>query len=53
MEVVEQTSKDAFAAYYCVDNQSVERDIVYNSDLGLAMEALPEGVTVQQLWTVM
>lgn len=40
------------AAYYADSNKDADREPVYNSDLGLAVEKLRDGVTPQMLWSV-
>lgn len=45
-------TSDAFAAYYAEDGRQADREVVYNPELGLAMEALPAGLTLQDLWNV-
>ena len=44
-------SADAFAAYFAEGERGgVPRGIVLSPELGLAIEELREGVTLQQLW---
>ena len=43
---------DALAAYYADGDKEVDRPPVYSADLGLAIEELREGVTVEDLWSV-
>ena len=52
MEIVDADTSDAFAAYYGEDNKQADREVVYNPELGLAMETLPAGMTLQELWNV-
>lgn len=52
VEIVDADASAAFAAYYAEDGKQTDRDVVYNSDLGLAMEALPDGMTISDLWNV-
>lgn len=52
MEIVDADISAAFGAYYAEDGKQTDRDVVYNSDLGLAMEALPVGMTLADLWNV-
>jgi len=40
------------AAYYADDGHSSERDIVLSDELGIAIEAPPEGLTLKSLWGV-
>jgi Bardet-Biedl syndrome 5 protein len=46
------SSMDAFAAYYAAVNKHQDRPPVYNRDLGLAVESLPDGFSVNDLWYV-
>ena len=48
VEVVD-SGRNHFAVYAGVDSAGQQRGIVFNEELGLAMEALPEGVSLQQL----
>ena len=43
---------DAFAAYYADGDKEVDRPPVYSTELGLAVEELREGVTLDDLWSV-
>ena len=52
VEIVDGATSDAFAAYYAEDGRQADREGVYNGELGLAMEALPAGLTLQDLWNV-
>ena len=52
MEIVDADPSAAFAAYYAEDGRQADREVVYNSDLGLAMEALPAGMSLSDLWNV-
>lgn len=44
---------DAFAAYFADGNKDKDRDPVYSEELGLAIEKLRDGFTLQGLWDVM
>lgn len=44
---------DVFAAYYADGDKNADRDPVFSPELGLAIEALREGTTVEQLWSVL
>eukprot|EP00891_Asterochloris_glomerata_P008878 jgi/Astpho2/8878/e_gw1.00129.36.1_t len=48
VEVVD-SGRNHFAVYAGEDSAGQQRGIVFNEELGLAMEALPEGVSLQQL----
>jgi len=41
---------DAFAMYYADVNKDRDKEAVYHPDLGLAIESLPEGITLDLLW---
>jgi len=44
---------DAFAAYYADGNKATDREPVFNEELQLAIEKLPDGFTLADLWEVM
>ncbi len=53
VEIVETDGgADAFAAYFADGAEATEKEIVYDEDLGLACETLPEGFTMASLWNV-
>ena len=52
MQIVEADTTDAFAAYYAEDSKQADREVIFNPELGMAMEALPAGLTLQELWSV-
>jgi len=52
VEIIEDDHYDALAAYYADGDKEMDRDPEYNKDLGLAVEKLREGVTVEELWQV-
>ena len=52
VEILDTDTSDAFAAYYADDSRQADREVVFNAELGLAMEALPAGMTVQELWNI-
>ncbi len=53
VEIIEDENFDALAAYYADgDNKNVDREPVYNNDLGLAIEKLRDGVSIEELWSV-
>ena len=41
---------ESLAAYYADGDKSKDADPVFSPDLGLAVEALPDGYTVGNLW---
>ena len=45
-------NQDAFVAYYAEDYKGSNRRPEYNAALGLAMEPLREGYTIEQLWDI-
>eukprot|EP00741_Cyanophora_paradoxa_P005592 tig00000912_g5420.t1 len=49
----EEETGDAFAAYLSEGNKNKDRDPVYSSELGIAVEKLPPTVTLSSLWTVL
>lgn len=52
VEILDTDTSDAFAAYYADDSRQADREVVFNAELGLAMEALPANMTVQELWNI-
>lgn len=49
----EQSQCDAFAMYYADEGQrGVDRRLVYDASIGLAVEKLKKGVTLQDLWAI-
>lgn len=51
--VVEDVASDAFAAYYADEGQkNSDRKPVFDSQLGLAIEKLRDGVTIDALWKI-
>lgn len=55
VEIVDDDTNtaDAFATYYAAANKNKDRDAVYSPELGLAIESLPEGLNVGQLWNIL
>ncbi|KAH9598426.1 Bardet-Biedl syndrome 5 protein [Trypanosoma melophagium] len=52
--VVKEVPTDAFAAYYAdIGQKGVDRRPEYDVSIGLAVEKLRNGVTLQDLWTVL
>ncbi|XP_065196855.1 Bardet-Biedl syndrome 5 protein homolog [Sycon ciliatum] len=52
-EEEEAISSDAFLAYFADnDRKDVKKPIVFNQDLQLAVERLPEGTSISDLWEV-
>ncbi|EQC27808.1 hypothetical protein SDRG_14392 [Saprolegnia diclina VS20] len=54
VEIVQEESSsiDAFAAYYAAANKNQDRPPVFCKDIGLAVESLPEGIALGDLWYV-
>ena len=52
VEVVD-SNRNHFAVYAGEDSAGQQRSITFNEELGLAMEAFPEGVSLQQLSNVL
>ena len=53
MDVVEDVPTDAFAAYYADEGQkNADRKPVYCPEIGLAVEKLRDGVTIDALWSL-
>ena len=48
-----EATADAFAAYFADSNKEADRPVVFSSDLGLAIEAPPEGITLDKLWAAL
>ncbi|GMF28113.1 unnamed protein product [Phytophthora lilii] len=46
------SSMDAFAAYYAAVNKNQDRPPTFSKELGLAIESLPDGFSVGDLWYV-
>jgi len=48
-------SSSSGAAYYADNNETQQenREPVYNAELGLTVERLPEGVTIASLWGIL
>ena len=44
---------DAFAAYLSAEGQQKDREIVFCRELGVAMEKIKEGFTLESLWSVL
>ena len=47
-----EDTADVFAAYSADGDKATDREPVYSKELGLAIESLREGTTLDQLWTV-
>jgi len=54
VEIVEDqsSSMDAFAAYYAAANKNQDRAPIFCKEIGLAIESLPEGLSIGDLWYV-
>jgi Bardet-Biedl syndrome 5 protein len=51
VEILDEES-DSMAAYYADANKNVDREPVFSPELGLAIEKLSEGLTIDRLWQV-
>jgi len=49
----DETTSEAFAAYFADSHQDGDREPEFNPQLGLAMEKLRDGMTLKGLWEVM
>ena len=53
MEILESEDTDAFAVYYAdTRGANEDREPTFNSELGLAVEKLREGLSISALWHV-
>lgn len=50
--VVTDDEPDAMSLYYADVNKDHDREPVFSAEIGLAVEAMPTGVTMQGLWQV-
>lgn len=53
VEIETDGSSDAFAAYFADGNKDKDREPVFSEELGLAVEKLRDGFTLQGLWDVL
>ena len=53
VEIDTDGSSDAFAAYFADGNKDKDREPVFSEELGLAVEKLRDGFTLQGLWDVL
>lgn len=53
VEIETEGQSDAFAAYFADGNKDRDRDPVFSEELGLAIEKLKDGFTLQGLWDVL
>ncbi|XP_051876035.1 Bardet-Biedl syndrome 5 protein homolog [Pristis pectinata] len=53
VEIEPEGPTDAFVAYFADTNKQQDREPVYSEELGLAIEKLKDGFTLQSLWEVM
>ncbi|XP_033761379.1 Bardet-Biedl syndrome 5 protein homolog [Pecten maximus] len=53
VEIENEGSSDAFAAYFADGSKDKDRDPVYSEELGLAIEKLRDGFTLHGLWDVL
>lgn len=52
VEIEPDEQTDAFVAYFADGNKQQDREPVYSEELGLAVEKLKDGFTLQGLWDV-
>ena len=43
---------DTLAAYYAENKKDKDNEAVFNHELGLAVEKLPDGLSIEKLWNV-
>lgn len=53
VEIDSDDHTDAFVAYFADGNKQQDREPVFSEELGLAIEKLKDGFTLQGLWEVM
>ncbi|XP_014104705.1 PREDICTED: Bardet-Biedl syndrome 5 protein isoform X3 [Pseudopodoces humilis] len=53
VEIEADEHTDAFVAYFADENKQHDREAVFSEELGLAIEKLKDGFTLQGLWEVM
>nr|XP_038038236.1 Bardet-Biedl syndrome 5 protein isoform X5 [Anas platyrhynchos] len=53
VEIESDEQTDAFVAYFADENKQHDREPVFSEELGLAIEKLKDGFTLQGLWEVM
>ncbi|XP_028618794.1 Bardet-Biedl syndrome 5 protein [Grammomys surdaster] len=53
VEIDSDNHTDAFVAYFADGNKQQDREPVFSEELGLAIEKLKDGFTLQGLWEVM
>ncbi|CAM9551618.1 unnamed protein product [Ectocarpus sp. 4 AP-2014] len=46
----DEAGTDVFAAYFAEANKACDREVVFDAELGLAVESLPGGASTQSLW---
>jgi Bardet-Biedl syndrome 5 protein len=52
VEIVEDERVDALASYYIEGGRASDREPVYSQELGLAIEKLKDGITIEDLWSI-
>ncbi|CAN0410169.1 unnamed protein product [Ascophyllum nodosum] len=52
ISTAEEEGLDAFAAYFAEPNKACDKEVVFDADLGLAVESLPSGASTQSLWAM-
>uniref|UniRef100_A0A061RW20 Bardet-Biedl syndrome 5 protein n=2 Tax=Tetraselmis sp. GSL018 TaxID=582737 RepID=A0A061RW20_9CHLO len=51
--IIETDVGDSLSAYFADGGRQQDREPVFSAELGLAVEGLQDGMTVQQLWSVL
>ena len=49
----EEDGADLFAAYFADASKDRDRDVVYDETLGLAIESVRDGWTIEKLWATL
>ncbi len=52
IEIVEDHGIDLLASYYIEGGKGNEKEILYSNELGLAIEKLKDGITIEDLWSI-
>ncbi len=52
VEIVEEERVDALASYYVEGGRATDREAVFCPELGLAIEKLKDGITIEDLWSI-
>ena len=52
IEVIDDDDIDIIGAYYADANKNSDKNIIFSTEIGLAIEELPKNVTLSKLWNV-